>query len=132
MLAWAAAGDRNAGQARTGDWPCIVLGKLAQQQWRTLAEPEQDAFDGYLDAVWRSSPARYPSRVGAFPDAAVLLDSAGATGCRGTAWSAEPRTGECAELSSSAGGAAPSREQAPRVAQKMEGISIFVDCWYSG
>jgi hypothetical protein len=62
--------------------PSIVLGKLAQLEWRTWAEPEQDAVDGYLDAVWRSLLAQYPSRVGAFPDAAVFLDEAGATGDR--------------------------------------------------
>jgi hypothetical protein len=60
--------------------PSIVLGKLEQQRWRTRAEPEQDAVDGYLDAVWRSLLARYPSRVGAFHEAAVFLDAAAATG----------------------------------------------------
>ncbi|MFG3422961.1 hypothetical protein [Micromonospora sp. NPDC048063] len=53
--------------------PAIVLGKLPREQWRTWPEAEQGAVDGYLDAVWRSLLATYPSQVGAFPDPATFL-----------------------------------------------------------
>ncbi|WP_412734481.1 hypothetical protein [Krasilnikovia sp. MM14-A1259] len=60
--------------------PAIVLAKLPQEQWRTWPEAEQDAVHGYLDSVWRSLLAEYPSRVRCFADAATFLDAAAATG----------------------------------------------------
>jgi hypothetical protein len=58
----------------------IVLSKLATQQWRTWPATEQDAVDRYLDAAWRSLLTTYPSRLGAFPDAATFLDAVRAAG----------------------------------------------------
>ncbi|MEW2374964.1 hypothetical protein AB0883_02520 [Micromonospora sp. NPDC047812] len=55
--------------------PAIVLGKLPREQWRTWPEAEQDAIDGYLDAVWRTLLATYPSQVGSFLDPATFLDA---------------------------------------------------------
>lgn len=55
--------------------PAIVLGKLPREQWRTWPEAEQDAIDGYLDAVWRSLLATFPSQVGSFLDPATFLDA---------------------------------------------------------
>jgi len=60
--------------------PVIVLGKLPREQWRTWLEAEQDAIDGYLDAVWRSVLATYPSQVGSFLDPATFLDAVVASG----------------------------------------------------
>lgn len=60
--------------------PAIVLAKLPQEQWRTWPEAEQDAVHGYLDSVWRSLLAQYPSQVRCFADAATFLDAAAATG----------------------------------------------------
>lgn len=56
--------------------PDIVLGKLAYEQWRTWPAVEQQAVDRYLAAVWRSVLAEFPSRIGAFPDAATFLTAA--------------------------------------------------------
>ncbi|MEH1167287.1 hypothetical protein V6V47_18070 [Micromonospora sp. CPCC 205539] len=61
-------------------YPAIVLSKLPREQWRTWPRVEQDAVDGYLDAVWRSLLADHPTRLGAFVDTATFLDAAGATG----------------------------------------------------
>jgi hypothetical protein len=58
----------------------IVLGKLQQEHWRGWPEPERDAVEGYLDAVWRELLAVYPSPFAGFPDAAAFLAAAGATG----------------------------------------------------
>lgn len=58
--------------------PGIVLGMLPREQWRTWPEAEQDGIDGYLDAVWRSLLAAYPSQVGSFFDAATFLAAVGA------------------------------------------------------
>ncbi|MFG3700643.1 hypothetical protein ACGF5C_22395 [Micromonospora sp. NPDC047620] len=60
--------------------PAIVLGKLPREQWRTWPEAEQGAVDGYLDAVWRSLLATYPSQVGSVPDPATFLDAVVAGG----------------------------------------------------
>ncbi|MER7335215.1 MULTISPECIES: hypothetical protein [unclassified Micromonospora] len=60
--------------------PAIVLGKLPREQWRTWPEAEQRAVDGYLDAVWRSLLATYPSQVGSFVDTTVFLDAVVAGG----------------------------------------------------
>lgn len=59
--------------------PGIVLGMLAHEQWRTWPQAEQDAVDSYLDAVWRSLLATYPSQFGSFPDTATFLDAAAYT-----------------------------------------------------
>lgn len=56
--------------------PGIVFSKLPQEQWRTWPEAEQEAVDGYLDTVWRSLLAAYPSRLGSFPNATSFLDAA--------------------------------------------------------
>lgn len=56
--------------------PGIVLSKLTQEQWRTWPPVEQRAIEEYLDAVWRSLLAEFPSRVGAFVDAAKFFDAA--------------------------------------------------------
>jgi hypothetical protein len=60
--------------------PAIVLGKLPREQWRTWPEAEQGAIDSYLDAVWRSVLAEYPSQVGSFLDSATFLDAVVAAG----------------------------------------------------
>ncbi|MGC5016969.1 hypothetical protein [Micromonospora sp. DT47] len=60
--------------------PGMVLAKLPRGEWRTWPAAEQEAVDGYLDAVWRSLLADHPSRVGSFLDAATFLDAAGSTG----------------------------------------------------
>ncbi|RZT77218.1 hypothetical protein EV382_0364 [Micromonospora violae] len=60
--------------------PSIVLGKLPREQWRTWPAPEQDAIDGYLDAVWRSLLGTYPSQVGSFLDPTTFLDAVVAGG----------------------------------------------------
>jgi hypothetical protein len=60
--------------------PWIVLSMLPRQEWRTWPEAEQDAVDGYLDAVWRSLLAAYPSQVGSFLGALTFLDAVAATG----------------------------------------------------
>lgn len=60
--------------------PAIVLGMLAREQWRTWLHAEQDALDGYLNAVWRWLLATYPPQVGSFLDAPTFLDSVAATG----------------------------------------------------
>ncbi|MEU5552120.1 hypothetical protein ABZ738_20320 [Micromonospora sp. NPDC047793] len=60
--------------------PAIVLGKLRRGQWHTWPEAEQDAIDGYLDAVWRSLLATYPSQVGSFLDPTTFLDAVVAGG----------------------------------------------------
>lgn len=60
--------------------PGIVLSKLTQEHWRTWPPAEQRAIEEYLDAVWRSLLAEFPSRVGAFVDAAKFLDVALSTG----------------------------------------------------
>ncbi|WP_433288241.1 hypothetical protein [Micromonospora sp. CA-244673] len=60
--------------------PGIVLGKLPRERWRTWPEAEQDAIDGYLDAVWRSLLATYPSQVGSFLDPTTFLDAVAAGG----------------------------------------------------
>jgi hypothetical protein len=60
--------------------PAIVLGKLPRERWRTWPEAEQDAIDGYLDAVWRSLLATYPSQVGSFLDPTTFLDAVVAGG----------------------------------------------------
>ncbi|MEU5950258.1 hypothetical protein ABZ793_32600 [Micromonospora sp. NPDC047465] len=60
--------------------PAIVLGKLPREQWRTWPEAEQGSIDGYLDAVWRSLLATYPSQVGSFFDPATFLDAVMAGG----------------------------------------------------
>jgi hypothetical protein len=57
----------------------IVLGKLPQEHWRGWPGPEQDAVEGYLDAVWRELLAVYPSPFEGFPDAGAFLAAAGAT-----------------------------------------------------
>ena len=44
--------------------PGIVLGKLPHEKWRAWPRAEQDAVDGYLDAVWRSLLAEYFGRSG--------------------------------------------------------------------
>jgi hypothetical protein len=56
--------------------PAIVLGKLPREQWRTWPKAEPDAIDSYLDAVWRSLLAEYPSQVGSFLDPTTFLDAA--------------------------------------------------------
>jgi hypothetical protein len=53
--------------------PGVVLGMLPREEWRTWPEAGQDGVDGYLDAVWRSLLAEYPSQVGSFVDAAAFL-----------------------------------------------------------
>jgi hypothetical protein len=60
--------------------PVIVLAKLPKEQWRTWPVAEQDAVEGYLDALWQSLLLEYPSRVRSFPDADTFLDAAAATG----------------------------------------------------
>jgi hypothetical protein len=60
--------------------PGIVLSKLAQEQWRTWPPTEQQAVEEYLDAVWRSLLAEFPSPVEAFVDATEFLDAAALTG----------------------------------------------------
>lgn len=60
--------------------PAIVLGKLPREQWRTWPEAQQDAIDGYLDAVWRSLLATYPSQVGSFLDPTTFLGAVVAGG----------------------------------------------------
>jgi hypothetical protein len=60
--------------------PGIVLGKLAQEEWRGWPPAEQQAVDQYLDAVWRCLLAEFPSRLGAFVDAAEFLDAVTQTG----------------------------------------------------
>jgi hypothetical protein len=60
--------------------PGIVFGKLPHEEWRTWPEAEQDAVDGYLDAVWRSLLSTYPSKLGSFVDPATFLDAAADTG----------------------------------------------------
>ncbi|MDG4829060.1 hypothetical protein O7627_07035 [Solwaraspora sp. WMMD1047] len=60
--------------------PAIVLGKLPRERWRGWPEAEQDAIDGYLDAVWRPLLATYPSQVGSFLDPATFLDAVVAAG----------------------------------------------------
>lgn len=71
--------------------PGIVLSKLAQAQWRTWPSVEQQAAEEYLDAVWRSLLAEFPSRIGAFVDAVEFLDAVLSTGAGTerflTAWS---------------------------------------------
>jgi hypothetical protein len=56
-------------------WPDIVLAKLPHEQWRSWPAAEQAAVDGYLDAVWRSLLAEYPSRVRSFDDTSTFLDA---------------------------------------------------------
>lgn len=58
----------------------IVLSKLPKERWRDWPRDEQRAIDDYLDAVWRSLLSHFPSRVGAFPDAAAFLTAAAMTG----------------------------------------------------
>jgi hypothetical protein len=58
----------------------IVLSKLTKEQWRHWPSAEQQAIDDYLDAVWRSLLRQFPSRIGAFSDAAAFLDAAAMTG----------------------------------------------------
>jgi len=60
--------------------PAILLAKLPHESWRTWPEPEQNAIDRYLDTVWWSLLAAYPSRFAAFPDAVTFLGAAAATG----------------------------------------------------
>ena len=60
--------------------PGIVLGKLAQEEWRGWPPAEQQAVDEYLAAVWRCLLAEFPSRLGAFVDAAEFLDAVARTG----------------------------------------------------
>jgi hypothetical protein len=60
--------------------PDIVLSKLVQEQWRTWPSAKQQAVEEYLDAVWRSLLTEFPSRTGAFVDAAIFLDAANMTG----------------------------------------------------
>lgn len=60
--------------------PDIVLRALPREQWRTWPAAEQNAIDRYLDVVWRSLLAEYPSQTGSFRDAVTFLDSALATG----------------------------------------------------
>ncbi|OKI54862.1 hypothetical protein A6A27_31540 [Micromonospora sp. CB01531] len=62
--------------------PSIVLGMLLREEWRTWPAAEQDAIDRYLEAVWRSLLADYPSRLGSFLDAATFLDAASSAGER--------------------------------------------------
>jgi len=45
-----------------------------------LARGGAAAVDGYLDVVWRSLLAEYPSRVGSFDDASTFLDAVVAAG----------------------------------------------------
>ncbi|MCW3839719.1 hypothetical protein ONA70_06370 [Micromonospora yasonensis] len=52
--------------------PSIVLGLLLREEWRTWPGAEQDAVDRYLEAVWRSLLAEYPSRLGSFLDAVTF------------------------------------------------------------
>lgn len=58
----------------------IVLSTLTREQWRTWPQAEQQAIDDYLDAVWRSLLTEFPSRIGAFFDAAAFLGTAALTG----------------------------------------------------
>lgn len=62
--------------------PGIVLGMLPREQWRTWPGAEQDVIDRYLEAVWRSLLADYPSRLGSFTDTVTFLDAASSTGER--------------------------------------------------
>ncbi|HLL65163.1 MAG TPA: hypothetical protein VK453_05385 [Micromonosporaceae bacterium] len=58
----------------------IVLGKLPREQWRTWPDVEQRAVEAYLDAVWRSLLAAYPSQVGSFTDPTDFLDAVAVAG----------------------------------------------------
>ncbi|WP_021591206.1 hypothetical protein [Actinomadura welshii] len=58
----------------------IVLSTLTKEQWRHWPSAEQQAIDDYLDAVWRSLLRQFPSRMGAFFDAAAFLQAAATTG----------------------------------------------------
>ncbi|WP_021591250.1 hypothetical protein [Actinomadura welshii] len=58
----------------------IVLSTLTKEQWRHWPSAEQQAIDDYLDAVWRSLLRQFPSRIGAFFDAAAFLQAAATTG----------------------------------------------------
>ncbi|WP_030432480.1 hypothetical protein [Allokutzneria albata] len=60
--------------------PGIVLGKLAQEEWRTWPLEEQQAVDQYLDALWLALVSDFPSQLGAFAGAADFLDAAARTG----------------------------------------------------
>ncbi|MEV0430545.1 hypothetical protein [Micromonospora sp. NPDC050495] len=60
--------------------PSIVLGTLWREEWRTWPGAEQDAIDRYLEAVWRSLLADYPSQLGSFLDAVTFLDAPAAPG----------------------------------------------------
>ncbi|WP_086819969.1 hypothetical protein [Allokutzneria sp. NRRL B-24872] len=51
----------------------IVLGKLAQEEWRTWPAAEQEAVEQYLDALWHALLADFPSKVGAFVGAEDFL-----------------------------------------------------------
>ncbi|WP_203920703.1 hypothetical protein [Rugosimonospora africana] len=53
--------------------PGVVLGMLPREEWRTWPEAEQESVDSYLDAVWRSLLAAYPSNVGSFVDTVTFL-----------------------------------------------------------
>ena len=54
--------------------------RIASPMRRSWPPSEQDAIDGYLDAVWRSLLAEYPSRLGSFTDAYTFLDAARSAG----------------------------------------------------
>ncbi|CND78007.1 Uncharacterised protein [Mycobacterium tuberculosis] len=58
----------------------IVLSTLTKEQWRHWPSAEQRAIDDYLDAVWRSLLSQFPSRIGAFLNAATFLQAAATTG----------------------------------------------------
>ena len=58
----------------------IVLSTVAKEEWRSWPAAEQQAIKDYLDAVWRSLLKEFPSRIGAFPDAATFLEAAAMTG----------------------------------------------------
>lgn len=60
--------------------PGIVLGKLTQEQWRDWPPIERQAIDDFLDAVWDSLLAEFPSRLGAFTDVGEFLRAVGAAG----------------------------------------------------
>lgn len=55
--------------------PDIILGKLANLNWRSWSPAEQNAVDTFLDQTWRVLLSEFPPRTGAFHDAASFLRS---------------------------------------------------------
>ncbi|MFB8006733.1 hypothetical protein [Nocardia sp. NPDC056000] len=60
--------------------PEIVLGKLAQANWRSWPSTEQSTIEGFLDSVWGAVLTEFPSETGAFTSPAEFLRAIAAIG----------------------------------------------------